>query len=317
MNNPLISVVIPTHNRKRMLDRLLTSILKSTYKNIEIIVIDDTSSDGTLEYVRNKFMKIKIFRNKKNLFTAGSRNAGFKKAKGDFVFFIDDDNILDKYAIEKMVGEFLKDDNIGELGPVNYNSYNKRKILWARTKRNVWLSKTNQSRSLTGFGDKKLWETADVPNAFMVRTSAVRKNKIFFREKYGIMYEESDYAYRIRQAGYKIMVVRDAKIYHDIENELEGNKGKDYMYHFMEDKRRPYVFARNRIIFHSIFSSKLEFLSIIFIGIWIFVVYYSYKILFYNGIGEFGLLHRIGLVASYLKGTLDGISFVASGQHLN
>jgi len=90
------------------------------------------------------------------------------------------------------------------------------------------------------------------------------------------------------------------------------------MYHFMEDKRRPYVFARNRIIFHSIFSSKLEFLSIIFIGIWIFVVYYSYiKFFFYNGIGEFGLLHRIGLVASYLKGTLDGISFVASGQHLN
>jgi len=60
----------------------------------------------------------------------------------------------------------------------------------------------------------------------MVRTSAVRKKQIFFREKYGIMYEESDYAYRIRQAGYKIMVVRDAKIYHDIENELEGIKVK-------------------------------------------------------------------------------------------
>jgi GT2 family glycosyltransferase len=317
MSKPLISIVIPTHNRKRMLDRLLMSTLKSTYKNIEIIVIDDASSDGTFEYIKQKYKKVKIFRNKKNLFTAGSRNTGFKKATGDFVFFIDDDNILDRFAVERMVGEFLKDDSIGELGPVNYSPYNKRKILWARTMRNVWLSKTNQSRSLVEFGNAKIWETADVPNAFMVRTSAVRDNKIFFREKYGIMYEESDYAYRIRQVGFKIMVVRDAKIYHDIENELEGDKGKDYMYHFMEDKRRPYVFARNRIIFHSIFSSRPQFLSIIFIGIWIFVVYYSYKILFYNGIGEFGLLHRIGLVASYLKGTLDGISFVVSGQHLN
>lgn len=314
MKKPLVSVVIPTHNRKKMLDRLLTSIFKSTYKNIEVIVIDDTSSDGTFEYVSKKFRKVRIFRNKKNLFTAGSRNAGFKKSKGDFIFFIDDDNILDKFAIEKMVKVFLGDVAIGELGPVNYNPYNKRNILWAYTKRNMWTSKTSQPRNLKGLGARKIWETADVPNAFMVRASVVKKNKILFREKYGIMYEESDYAYRIRQTGYKIMVVRDAKIYHDIEQVLEGGRGKDYMYHFMEDKRRPFVFARNRIIFHSIFSSKQQFLVVLLLGIWIFVTYYSYRILFYKGIGNFGILRRINLIINYFKGTFNGLMLVINQQ---
>ncbi len=316
MKNPLVSIVIPTHNRKKMLERLLKSVFSNTYKNLEVVVIDDTSTDGTYEFIKEKFKKVKIFRNKKNLFTAGSRNEGFKKSKGEFVFFIDDDNILDKYAIEKMTEEFIKDNAIGELGPVNYNPNNKKKILWAYTKRNMWTSKTYQPRSLKEVGNKRIWETVDVPNAFMVRTEAVKKNKIFFREKYGIMYEESDYAYRIRKAGYKVMTVRDAKIYHDIENTLEGNKGKDYMYHFMEDKRRPYVIARNRIIFHSIFSTRFQFLFIIIFWIWFFSIYYSYKIFFYNGLGTFSIFRRINLVWNYYSGTLEGLSFALSGKRL-
>jgi GT2 family glycosyltransferase len=316
MQSKLVSLVIPTHNRKQMLERLIESILGNTYKNIEIIIIDDASSDGTFEYIKKKFKTVKIFRNTKNLFTAGSRNVGFKKAKGEFVFFVDDDNELDKNIISSLAEVLVSDDSVGEVGPINYSFNNKKKILWARTKRNMWTSKTNQSRSLTEFENEKLWETADIPNAFMVRTSIVSQNKIFFREKYGIMYEESDYAYRIRNKGFKILVAKDAKIYHDIENKLKGNKNKDYMFHFMEDKRRFYVFARNRIIFHSIFSNKLQFSSVILFGIWIFAFYYSYKILFYKGIGKFSILHRAGLIFSYFNGTFEGLRFVITGEHL-
>ena len=51
-NQPLVSVVIPTHDRKEMLVRLIKSIKKSTYKNLEINVVDDASSDGTYEYIK-------------------------------------------------------------------------------------------------------------------------------------------------------------------------------------------------------------------------------------------------------------------------
>lgn len=296
-----------------MVERLLKSLLASTYKNIEIIVVDDASKDGTYEFIKEKFKKfrkIKIIKNKKNLYTAGSRNVGFRLAKGEFVFFIDDDNVLDKKAISLFVELFLKDSTIAELGPVNYSYLNKKKILWAGTKRDMFTTKTNQYRNLKSFGNSKNWETDDVLNAFIVRANIVRKHKIFFREKYGIMYEESDYAYRIRRAGYKIKVVRGAKIYHDAESLSANGKIKDYMFHFMNDKRRPYVFARNRVLFHSLYSNKYQLVGIILFWIWFFAFYYIYRILSYSGAGKFSLVKRIYLSFQYFKGIINGLCLV-------
>lgn len=319
MKSPLVSIVIPTHNRQEMVSALLESILNSTYKNIEIIVVDDASNDNTNSYLHEKFKrykKIQIIRNKKNLYTAGSRNVGFRHAKGDFIFFIDDDNILDKNAISELIGVFLEDAALGELGPVNYSCLNKKKILWARTRRDMNTTRTYQARSLKEFGSAKTWETDDVLNAFMVRASVVRPNSILFREKFGIMYEESDYAYRIRKLGYNIKVVRSAKIYHAAESITPEGKIKDYMFHFMNDKRRPFVFARNRIIFHSMYSSKFQMIGIIAFWIWFFTLYYLYKILFYSGVGNFSVVKRITLAFQYLKGDFVGISFILNKQAL-
>lgn len=309
--SPLVSIVIPTHNRKEMLLRLVKSIHASTYRNIEIIIVDDASSDGTSAYIQEhlKHSRLTIIRNKKNLFTAGSRNVGLKKARGEFMCFIDDDNVVEKTMIEEMVKIFLSDEQVGEVGPVNYSWENKKKIFWTCTKRNMWTTKTNQANYVLS-PKKMYWESDDVPNAFMVRASVVRKNKILFRETYGIMYEESDFAYRIRQAGYKIVVGRKTKIFHDIETTEKGKKTKDYMYHFMEDPRRPYVFAKNRLIFHSLYSTPLQMIGIVYFWIWFFTAYYLYKIVFYAGAGEFSLRRRLYLAWQYIKGDFTGLTFL-------
>ncbi len=319
MKPHLISIVIPTYNRRDQLARLLKSLLASTYKNIEILVIDDASTDGTSDSVKNKFgrnPKIKVIRNKTNLFAAGARNVGLGKSKGEFIFFVDDDNVIHEKAIEEMINVFLEDKTVGEVGPVNYSFSNKEKILWACTRRNMLTSKTNQSRTLAEFTGLKRWETDDVLNSYMVRSDVLKKNKITFRRFYGIMYEESDLAYRIRNAGYKIMVVRDAKIYHDIDSVSKEGVRKDYMYHFMEDSRRPYVFARNRIIFHSLFSSKIQLIFICIFWAWVFTCYYVYEFLSYDGPGNFSLTRRLFLASEYIRGTLNGIIFAIVGGKL-
>lgn len=311
--NPLVSIVIPTHNRKVMVSRLLRSVLSNTYKNLEIIVVDDSSSDGTYEFVKDKFKtnkNFKLIRNKKNLFTAGSRNVGTRASRGDYIFFIDDDNVLEKKSISSLVNVISSDSSIGEVGPVNYNFNKKNMILWYITYRNMLTTKTYQPRTLKSFSKKNYWESVDIPNAFMVRTTLVKKNKIFFREKFGIMYEESDVAYRIRNLGYKVVVVKEAKIYHDIESSEKGIKSKDYMYHFMLDKRRPFVFARNRVIFHSLYSNKLQNIAILFFWIWFFAGYYSYKFIFYNGYGKFNIFQKLSAAGSYINGTFNGIAYV-------
>jgi GT2 family glycosyltransferase len=294
-----------------MVKRLLKSVFNSSYKNLEVTVVDDASSDGTHEFLQKHFSKnknLKIIINKKNLYTAGSRNVGLRYSKGDLIFFIDDDNLLEKNAILYLVNTFKDDFSLGEAGLLNYNFNKKNQILWLLTKRNMFTTKTYQPRTMNLVKGKEVWSTADVPNAFMVRADLVKKNKIRFNETFGIMYEESDFAYRIRNLGYTVKVVRNAKIYHDIEVSVKNKKRKDYMYHFMEDDRRPYVFARNRLVFHRLYSTKLQFLLIILFWNWFFTGFYIYKIFFYNGVGEFSILKRIKLSLLYLKGVYSGLT---------
>ena len=320
MNRPLVSVVIPTYNRKKMAERLIKSLLESTYRNFEIIVVDDASPDKTSEYLKSKFKNnktIKIFKNKKNLFAAGSKNEGQKHAKGSLFIFIDDDNVVDRRMIEELVEVFIENDKVGEAGPINFNFNNKKSILLVQSTRNMWTTKTLHLRSLKQFNSRKIWETDDIPNAFMVRASVIRENKINFKSKFVIMYEESDYAYRIRRAGYRIVMVRSAKIFHDIEESSKTKKKKDYLYHFMEDDRRPFVFARNRIIFHSLYSTKIQNLAIYSFWIWAFSAYYIFKFLTYNGFGDFSLWKKIHAAFNYFKGTINGFWIIGiSGEKM-
>lgn len=316
MSTPLVSVVIPTHNRKHSVKRLVQSVLKSTHKNVEIIIVDDASSDGTFSYLTKMFQKnekVKILLNKKNLYTAATRNKGAVLAKGDYIFFVDDDNVVDKNTISELIKPFAEDHLIGEVGPVNYNLNSKKKVLWCITRRNMSTTKTYQPRSLKEFGKRLTWSTADVPNAFIVRRAVLNKHKIKFREVFEIMYEESDYAYRVREAGLKVLVARNARIYHDIEESgSKRKKKKDYMYHFMDNPRRPYLTARNRLLFHSLYSTRIQMIFIVLVPIWLFCGYYIYKILGYNGLGNFPLKRRIYLSIQYLKGTIVGLKGIIS-----
>ncbi|HVZ66636.1 MAG TPA: glycosyltransferase family 2 protein [Patescibacteria group bacterium] len=309
---PLVSIVIPTYNRKEMAAGLIKSILKSTYKNLELIVVDDASTDGTSQYLSKKFgknKKIIIRRNKTNMFAAGSKNEGQKMAHGKYIAFIDDDNVVDKLMIEKLISLLDSDPSIGEVGPVNYVMGKKNKVLLTRSTRNMWTTKTNHIRSLEKFRSQKFWETDDIPNAFIVRADILKQNKISFRPYFGIMYEESDFAYRIRLAGYKIMIVKDAKIYHGIEI-----ADKDYVYHYLSDPRRSFVFARNRIVFHSLYSTFVQNIFIFSFWIWFFCAVYVYKFITYSGLTNFSFKNKIITSLKYLNGTISGINFVFLGK---
>lgn len=306
MNQPLVSIVIPTYNRKKMVERLIRSVLKSTYKKIEVIIIDDASIDNTFNHISSKFkdIKVKTFKSKKNLFAAGTKNVGQNKAKGQLIMFIDDDNVVDRKMIEELVKVFTRNSEIGEAGPINYFFNKKDKVLLSRSSRNMFTTKTSHLRILSPFGSKEYWETDDIPNAFMVRSNIVKKNNIEFRTKFGIMYEESDYAYRIRKLGYKVIFVRKAKIYHDFK---KFSTDRDYISHFLEDKRRPFLFARNRVIFHSLYSNSIQKLFIFIFWIWLFSGYYVYKLLLKK---DFPVLTRVRASLNYFLGTLEGIRYL-------
>lgn len=113
-NNPLVSVIIPTYKRPLMLSRAIDSVLNQTYKNIEIIVVDDNNPNTEyrtetekvmINYINNK--RIKYIKHKKNMNGAAARNTGLMNSSGEIVCFLDDDDWYLKEKIQKQVQYLL------------------------------------------------------------------------------------------------------------------------------------------------------------------------------------------------------------------
>ena len=82
---PKVSIVVLNWNGKLYLKDCLDSLQKVIYKNLEIIVVDNASIDGSVEFIRKNFPKVKIIKNKKNYGFAKGNNIGFKASKGEYV----------------------------------------------------------------------------------------------------------------------------------------------------------------------------------------------------------------------------------------
>lgn len=94
MNQPLVSIIIPTYNARRWLSEAIDSALAQTYLNREILVVDDGSTDGTLESLRETYgSRIRYFY-KENGGLASARNVGITNARGSYIQFLDSDDII-------------------------------------------------------------------------------------------------------------------------------------------------------------------------------------------------------------------------------
>jgi len=98
-NLPLVSIVIPVYNQERFIEDCLISVLNQTYKNLEIVVVDDNSSDNTREKVQ-KFENVTLLTLKKNSGPSFARNLGVSKSHGQLVAFCDGDDIWKSEKIE-------------------------------------------------------------------------------------------------------------------------------------------------------------------------------------------------------------------------
>ena len=101
-NTPKISVIVPMYNVEKYLGICINSILNQSFKDFELILIDDCSTDKTLEVAKSfTDSRIKILRNEKNFGTPGLvRNVGIDAAQGDYIYFCDDDDAILKNGLE-------------------------------------------------------------------------------------------------------------------------------------------------------------------------------------------------------------------------
>jgi len=109
--NPLISVLMTSFNRGQYIAEAIESVLASTYMNFELIIVDDCSSDNTLNIARSYEMvdkRIKVYQNPINLSQFGNRNKAASYAKGEFLKYVDSDDIIYPYTLRMMVDGMLQ-----------------------------------------------------------------------------------------------------------------------------------------------------------------------------------------------------------------
>lgn len=148
---PLVSVIIPTYNHGRFIGEAIESVLNQTYPNFEIIIIDNYSEDNTEEVVTSyQDDRIKYLKFKNHGIIAASRNHGIKRARGDFIAFLDSDDIWLPHKIEKQI-------NLFEIWNETAMAYTRFKIIEGDKISNIVFPKTGRYKSGNIFKSLYLW----------------------------------------------------------------------------------------------------------------------------------------------------------------
>jgi len=291
--NPLVSIIIPTYNRKQELTRLIESIKQSDYpkESIEIIVVDDASADGTFDTIKKGFPDVKVIRNIKRRLTSGARNVGIECSKGDYLFFVDNDNVIDRRAISELVNFMERNEIVGLAGPIMYY-YCEPKEIWCaggKLRQPLYLPTCmfqHETSETLQIANISTIECDYIPNAFMVRKQIIKEIGLFDEKNFPILFEDADFSLRIKQRGYQIVIVPKAKVWHDV------SMAKD----FHIDEERAFFRGRNRTRFYLKYALLRAFmLPIDMLGFCV--------VLFAYDSGSRGLKK----LSQYLKGIVYGL----------
>jgi len=187
---PLVTVNILSWNRKKDLRYILYELRKQTYSNIEIIVVDNASTDGSQEMVEKKFPEVKLINIPKNTGIEGW-NWGFVNAKGKYIVVLDDDSYPEKDAIEKMVDVFKSHPSVGVVA---------FKIIHPST---GYVFTNSWSPKVTGF----------CGCGAGIRAKVLTKSGYYSEDNF-LYFIERDLAIRIWEAGYSTVYRDDIIVYH-------------------------------------------------------------------------------------------------------
>lgn len=138
MINGMVSIIMPSWNTERYIGKSIQSVLNQTYPNWELIIIDDCSGDNTDNVVQSYLYdsRIKYYKNNKNVGAARTRNRALRKAKGEWIAFLDSDDLWDPRKLERQISFMKENDCV-----LSYHEY--EKIDERDTRLNIYVSGPN------------------------------------------------------------------------------------------------------------------------------------------------------------------------------
>lgn len=282
----MVSVVIPNYNGEDLLEENLPKVFKALYGLAEVIVVDDNSSDGSVNFLKTQ--KIKLLKNSKNLGFSSTVNKGVKAAKGEIVVLLNTDVYPESNFLDPLL-EYFKDPQVFAVGCLD-KSIEKGKIVLRGRGIGKWYrgflvharGEINRNNTLwvsggSGAFRKSIWEKLEGLN-----------------ELYSPFYwEDIDLSYRAQKSGYKVLFEKRSVVNHEHER---GAIKKSY-----SNFKIKTIAYRNQFIF--VWENATD-LSLQFIHI-LFLPYHFIKALFSLDFAFFlGFLQALILLPKIIQSSL-------------
>lgn len=230
--NKNVSIIIVNWNGKKYLEKCIKSLLAQSYKDFEIILVDNASTDDSLELVRHKFPMVRIIQNKTNVGFAEGNNIGIEKSDGKLVALVNPDAFVDVDWLLTLVEVLEGFSGIAAVtGKIYYfgDKYGKDAVFCTWPKINCY------SATPYNFHDNEPKSKVDYLSgaAMLVRREVIERiGKM--DTGYFLFFEETDWCARMIRAGYDLVYIPEAKAWHVVSASVSDSQKKTY---FLERNR--------------------------------------------------------------------------------
>lgn len=202
-SNPKISVIIVNYNGKKWMEKCIDSLKSQTYKNLEIVIVDNASSDDSVEYIRSTFPAVTLVVSDQNRGFAGGNNLGISASTGEYIMLLNNDAWLENNAIEKLFNEMIEK-KLDVIGPFEAK-YDKTKTHFYETQLDFFGHTINNKNT---------------NNRFYLTGLCVLFSKQLYLETFGLdenffmYFEECDWFWRLNLLNKKYAYSHDVFVYH-------------------------------------------------------------------------------------------------------
>jgi len=214
---PLVSIIAVNYDHPEVTCDFIESLHKISYPNIEVIIVDNKSPHDDPAIIKERFPNVILYLSHTNWGFAGGNNQGIMRARGDYVLLLNNDTIVDKGFLEPLIKKLEEDKTIGAASPKIRFYYDPDIIQYAGFHP---INKYTVRNSAIGYREKdrgqfnKDRETAYAHGAAMIVPMEVIKKVGLMSYIFFLYYEEADWSFRIKKAGYRIVYVHNSLIYH-------------------------------------------------------------------------------------------------------
>ena len=233
MNNPLVYTIVLNYNRRDDTLECLDSLFRMDYPNYKVLVVDNASSDGTADAVREAYPDAEVLENEKNLMYAGGNNEGIRLALtrgAEWILLLNNDTVVDSRLLQEMLKASYMRPDAGVIGPMIYYFSPKGRaaegeVIWyAGGIVKLWMGliahRGIREEDTGRYG--RIEDTDYVTGCAMLISRACLEKIGLLDISYGMYTEDVDFSLRARRAGFGLVFAPGGRVWHKISMSTGG-----------------------------------------------------------------------------------------------